>query len=501
MMDNLKNAFLSYTEAVQSRLQSASTEPKAKGPLRLIRSPAVLRSLVEKLEEEIAFKQLVAETRSAFAKKHDCSNIDELLWQEAVQNFFRRSGYYIKAFDGEAIDFDDAFQKYEEAFQRTERQITYLAPMEDVLFANPNMDISAFQIKSFKAAELEAILQNTINQVFYPWAAITGADLQRLHYCWFICVDEPAPMPKLGDVTFWYSSRVSIRCTEYPKVLESVLQPLALYDWQADGYRSSQLRTDQRRADKQRQETIDPWVHWKRFKIPFWLTADDNLLDTPMRAPDTSRVEIYVDPQTGEWEGQHPIMLDKNETEAFEAFVLRMGKLLAGLKAEQNGWDFAEVALCYLVKAFFTEGLEQLLWHITVLEALLGEKYKVTDSVARRLASILGRTENEQKSIKKQFKKLYNYRCDLVHGNVSQDAPHFGHLRIARVLARRTLLWFLEYLGHIQARIQQDQNRSSIPQRGDILTLIDLDQQSRLRLGHLIEDLPAGFPYVPEWME
>jgi hypothetical protein len=525
MMDNLKSAFRSYTEAVQSRLQSASSEAKAKGTLRLVPNPAQeLRDLVDELEKEAEFQQLVVETYSRYSEssgteaefqqwvvetysKDSESSRDirfprppfRQFWLRYVQTFFRRSGYSIKAFDGEAINLDDAFQRYEEAFQKREMQITYLAPMADVWFANQDMDFVTFRIRRFKAAELEAVLGNRINQVFYHWVAMTTSDLERLQSCGFICVNEPAPVPSLGCLTLSsdsFDSRVKIGWSHFPKALESALQPLVLYNWQVDGYRPSEVKAEKEGSGEKRQDAIELGVPWVRFGLPFWLKVNDYLLSAPGYAPDTSGLEIYKP------EGRPPpIWLNEKETEEFRDFTQRMGSLLTDLNPIPKEWQFLEIALGYLTKAFLTESIEQLLWHMTVLEALLGEKEKVTDSVARRLASIFGRTENERKAIKKQFKELYGYRCDLVHGNASQDTPHFGHLRIARNLARQPLLWFLEYLAHIQAGLQQDQDRNSIPQRDDILTLIDLDQQSRFRLRHLMENLPEGFPYVREWME
>ncbi len=53
-----------------------------------------------------------------------------------------------------------------------------------------------------------------------------------------------------------------------------------------------------------------------------------------------------------------------------------------------------------LVKAFFAEGLEQLLWHITAIDALLGEDASgLKEKLARRTASILGKTEDEKEIV------------------------------------------------------------------------------------------------------
>jgi hypothetical protein len=110
----------------------------------------------------------------------------------------------------------------------------------------------------------------------------------------------------------------------------------------------------------------------------------------------------------------------------------------------------------------------------------------------------LGKHDEESK---KQFGDLYDFRCDLVHGNVPEKEAYMGHLREARDLARRTLVWFLYYLDHIQAVIAKDQSNVSLPSREDLLKLIDQDKETRNRLDWLTKNLPEGFPYVREWMK
>ena len=232
---------------------------------------------------------------------------------------------------------------------------------------------------------------------------------------------------------------------------------------------------------------------------------DDNWLDSPSDTPDLSRLETesLIDNATDEEIGTRPLVcihLDKGETDQFRIFVQRAKGLLADLRIQQNDWQFVEIALGYFIKAFFTQGLEQLLWHLTTLEALLGEKRKdVTERLAQRVSSILGKNENEREALKKQFKDLYRFRSNLVHGNQFQEQVFSGHLRDARDLARRTLLWFLHYLTHIQASILNGQPVENIPNREKILLLLDMNERSRGRLSRLIEKLPTGFPNVSEW--
>lgn len=492
-MENiLQQIFRGYTNAVKSKLQKQAKELSSLFPNKTTE----LQILVDELENQPGFDLLVAETRSAFWKGYHGRS--ERAWRQAVKNFFRRSEYYSDTFEKKVISVDAVFQGYREAFQRRQIRVTYLAPMEYIHFAEQCMDFGTFQVRRFSADELRTICQNRVNDVFYRWAAI---DVKQLKDYWFICLTELSHTPKLGWIYADLNQldRVGIQYIGYPKAVHSALQQLALFDWQADRWKKPSTC-----GLKNQEEGLERG--WLGFKIPFVLILHDNLLDSLRRAPDIFRLgkEPVMDDR-GEEIGERPIVyihLSNDETNSFKAFVQRTGNLLTKLRPKQNNWRFRDVALGNLVKAFFVEGLEQMLWHITVVESLLGEKGEgVTDRLARRVASILGKDKEERKTLKKQFKELYRFRCDLVHGNPFEKQTYVGHLRNARDLARRTVIWFLYYLGALQVGIPHSQPTETIPTRQDILMLLDLDQNSKTRLRWLIDSLPAGFPYVRKWIE
>lgn len=71
MIDMLNEIFRIYTEAVQSKIQKRSEELNRKEPLRLLVNKAVeLRIMVDELENDDEFHQLVLETRSSFSGDH-----------------------------------------------------------------------------------------------------------------------------------------------------------------------------------------------------------------------------------------------------------------------------------------------------------------------------------------------------------------------------------------------------------------------------------------------
>lgn len=155
-----------------------------------------------------------------------------------------------------------------------------------------------------------------------------------------------------------------------------------------------------------------------------------------------------------------------------------------------------------LIKAFFADGLEQLLWRITALEAFLGEqKQGIATSLAKRTAAILGATEKERRKLRKQFDELYDLRCDLVHGNEFKKEAQWQQLFQARAFARTITIWFVHYLGMIAAKLNAGLWPGEAPKREDLLNLLDLSDLDRKRLSVLLNNLPAGFPKFPGWVD
>jgi hypothetical protein len=152
-----------------------------------------------------------------------------------------------------------------------------------------------------------------------------------------------------------------------------------------------------------------------------------------------------------------------------------------------------------LAKAFLTnDDLDQILWHVGVLDALFSEENAGVRQVMRpRIGNILGNTENEKKKIRKRFDELYEFRSDVVHGKEYTEKAQSRHLADARELARQSLLWFIDYLLLIDKNLrQQGIDFGQYPRRNELLSVLDFNKASLDRLGSLIRTLPGDFPRV-----
>jgi hypothetical protein len=487
MRENLRQAFNPYIALASRVLKAPRGDWSFEGGSVKLDDDAELRLRVDFLEKGSEFKELVKQTNLAFAERPD--HLSGLFCESAVGTFFRRSGYYLEVFDGRVPDAhtsEAAFGPYCAAFERRESSVRYLAPLEFLSFAEAQMDFDGFSLRQFTRDELDHLFRNGVNRMFFPWAVI---DADKLQPYWFLDVSESIPALEFGEepIDLW-QREVHFRYTSFPMAVEGVVKTLALFDWKANLLMGGEEEGDPK-------ERV-----WRGFGIPFILELDDNLLKPPRPAPDVATLAskpYYPDPETGEQHGWVPVeLIDLNgrETQSFIRFTSRIIGLDRGLRIHENKWEFFDIALGYLAKAFFAEDLEQLLWHITALEALVGEKgYGATERLRNRLASILAADEDQGKATGTQFDELYKVRCALVHGKQSHNQAYVGHLREARDIARKVAVWFLYYLAELQALRPQNP-----PAREECLEL--LDKKTGSPLLSLLDQLPSGFPPVPEWL-
>jgi hypothetical protein len=459
---------------------------------------------IKELETNPLFHDLVTETRHTFSgflpKEGRGDLINDIYkgeWEYRIKNFFRRSNIYYDVYLKNNIDIDLVFDKYIEAFQRTEINEYYLAPLDYVSFAENCMDFGQFKIKKFTIKELNEIFQNRINKIFYTNAFI---DAEQIEEYWFLCFSKSIPAPEIGlihleDAEGMDVCHVDIEYANYPAEILPFLKSLSLFDWGSDWLK------------EYKRQIKDIEVGWLRFNIPLVFIINDNLLDSPNHAPNLSllkKVQYYD--EDGEdicFSRLLYIDLDNAKTRKFKEFIDNTHRLLLSVKTEENNWQFFDIAINSFLKAFFSNGIEQILWYMISIEALLGQVEKSTENIANRMSRILGRTNEEKKTIKKKFKGekgLYDFRCKLVHGKTFKEKAYVSHLLEARSLSRRIILWFIHYLSRIQGQVVQHKDFEKIPTRDDILLLIDLDLNDRNRMKRLLINLPEAFPFMEEWI-
>jgi len=499
MSDKILEVFGRFVDSAK-----ALAEPDLESSVPKSAAEAVLPRRVEELEKRNEFRNLVAEARGTFAGEyHNKSN--EHVWHYHIHNFFCQSGYYLDVMHGKMLNKEAGLSAFSAAFQGHESRITYFIPLELVSFAQDLMDFGTFKVRRFSAEEWGNLLRNRINRVFYPYAAMDDDALELLSHYWFICVEVTSPVEHIGLIhipsgpttTLLFRGLAQRYYTAYPESVESTLRLLCLFDWSG---LEKKVKGDL--------SSKEDWQSLRLFNVPFVLEIKDNLLSAPASAPpDLSKLNTEpVFDERGEEIGQLPehwILLDNSETEAFKRFIQDIKDMVGGLRTSEYGWQFIEVALGYFTKAFFTDNrLEQMLWYITSMEALLGESGAgVTDRLARRIGSILGTNSKERDKYSERFRQLYKLRNSLVHGGQFAEAS-VADLLDTYLIARRAMLWFLHALHMVQSKIGEVQmNKQDTPDREELLMFLDLKIGSRDRLQWLKKEFPTGFPDVSHWLK
>jgi hypothetical protein len=509
MESELSSAFQNYLELVRQRVGVArsgiarwnaldeTTDTIVRLPLPLLSEDQLLAQLADDLERTMEFRSCV----SAIEREFPDRNVGGLpLHEECLKTYLRLSGLYQRLFESE-ISVDEETALVRATFAAPEQTTTFLVPLEFVDFprevdcddaalvrrpARPAEARAVFRIRHFTAEELDALLTNRPKRVFYRWAAVDSTTLAK---CWFL-VAGPHSKEEEGMMV---GSPYKVCFSDYPRPIQWAWQLLALYDWDSfDPVR--QREADAMLSSPDKVSCAEGPLH---FKAPFVLRSFMLPVEWPEPAP-AWQPDAWIHPSTGEESCEpNPFYLSEKKTDSFERFLREAGIRLKHIRRCEGLWSSLEIALGFLLKGFVTDTIEQLLWNITAIEAALGEKVDggLTKLLRSRVSRILGNTPAEQKSIARAFDKLYEFRSDMIHGNASLVKKNVwdGHLRLARELARRVVLWMVRFAGHAVASAPTPE---TVPKREDLLSLIDLDSGARA----YIANLPPGFPNLAEWI-
>jgi hypothetical protein len=389
-----------------------------------------------------------------------------------------------------SLDHHEICSLYEKELKAESGKWTYLAPIELVKFTEHPLKFDNFAIQRFTAWELTSLLRQRTCSIFYPWAVV--ADLNRLSQFWMVVCTEERPISHTSLIV--WGEKIKPKYSPFSGKLKNAFRILSLYKWR-DPYSIDENLLLSEDGVSVQSLNIYP-------SLPFTIQIPHGFLDNPPAAPDLSNLpmEPTVD-NFGEEVGDHPHLafdIRGNEAE-FREFVKNTDALIQRIKQVPQ-WEFMDVALSFMEKGFTDSGLEQLLWNITAVEALMGQRGSgLTNRLTKRVSYILGNTDEEISKIKGVFNKLYELRSTFIHGDARLLDPKVVHhdLAQAREMARQTALWMLSYLNHVLNEFEK--NKLDPPTRDNLLAVLNLDKKSRTQTANILTCLPNSFPRVPSW--
>ena len=200
-----------------------------------------------------------------------------------------------------------------------------------------------------------------------------------------------------------------------------------------------------------------PWDRWARFpdfnsfSIPWVYTINDDIFRWPSEppSPDTLSWEpdFLIDRDGKEVESERPVRFPIKERVS-EAHTSLNDTVWSDLMRVRKSPLFESPIAHFLVRGFVSDGVDEFLAHVMVIEAALGleidydgkrrnklpvKKQGATFRLATRLSALLG-----SKRAGEDFDKLFDLRSAFVHGR--SMSPITGEDRLlARRLARRTV--------------------------------------------------------------
>lgn len=478
-MSELATAVSSFLDValdhIRQRLGSGEEE---RPPARTVRPlPSSPRSWFEEAEATTQWDTLVSACADAFASEgHGRSRG---FWRSALAHWFRRSGVYLDCLRLIRPDPVAVTQCLSNDIRRPDEHVTLLALIEGVRFDRASLDLGSFAIVKPDNAQLAQLLGIEVNRVFYPHAITTTS---RLTNHWYLRLETRMSRRKMGKIYFQdpFGGPLPRRYTLYGPAIETALKRVVLWDWFPDYF-------DRPTPDVQSQEP------WHGFSIPFVIQSSDNMFLRPPSAPPVDK--LYYEPvfdASGEEVGEQPgiaFAFDASGTSRVESFLRGVDADLAEIQGASDSWGFLDLALSYVVKGFFAEGLEQLLWHLVALEALFAEdRPGITDRLSRRLAAIYSDDKDANHKAQSAFRELYRRRGELVHGQPFKKEAHHGHLGASRALARVAALQTLRLLAHI-TKERKNGRLARIPSREELLKAIDVDRGSAGQFAELLQAL------------
>jgi len=449
-------AFISFAEVVKKAISKVSPT-----------SPRHLFDVFKEIEGSHEFKMLGEIFSKAFGGKSTGAADSRL------NNYFRRSGFYLDIAKGKSADFNSAFEGLWAAFNNRDVKKTIIRPINFVNFPDNAIDFGIFKIQELSKDELDNLFEQEVCRIFYPDAVI---DTKKLALFYHIVEEsiKPKNTEKLNlielGVTWKDCSKVK---RKFP---DRTLQLLSLFDW---GDASSRHTPDDKETD----------FWFIPLDLPLDHTISNDLIAWPKASPDLSGLEMctYYTPDGKETDKEcpyFPVYLSNSQVAKLREVIANAYGFLKDIDLNECGWEFLEVSMGSLAKAFLSDGVEQLLWNVVALESLIGERQETTQTIRRRTGLIWGEGDKKKiNKIRKEVDEIYAFRSALVHGRAKfgdgkKDFLRY-HLRLARDYARKTVLWFLHYLSNIHRELQKGSiPLSNYPKQKELLLLLDYQIKS-----------------------
>jgi hypothetical protein len=327
------------------------------------------------------------------------------------------------------LSVENAAAQLDAAFRRTHATRLYLCPL-DMAGELPALKFGPNTIRRFTLGELEALVDAARLERINPnWIF----DAKRFSQFNWLVVEQMIALdgrPGAHAIPLFFKEfewgqdwgQIEPHRERFPTAVEAALFAIVLAPWE---------------------DWLDmPEIEWCDFRVPWVYRLDNDIFRSPAPPPSPDTLSWEPDSLV-DWDGE------EGEVERPWRLALNNGVAVAPDWLSDDAWSalayarksplFETPIAHFLVRGFVTTEMDEILAHITTIEAALGlqsdyrGKGGATKRMAKRVAALLGAAADGQ-----DFERLFNFRSAFLHGRAMGAIPGRDRL-LARRLARRVV--------------------------------------------------------------
>jgi hypothetical protein len=334
-----------------------------------------------------------------------------------------------------ALDPVVAANALDEAFRRKTSVRRHLCPL-DLADDLPVMTFGRSRVAKFSADELAALFDAPRIERTMPNEPL---DARRLaQFQWLVVEEEikldPQPEKRASPWMYMTMSRdfgeIDPYLGRFPPAVEDALFYLILAPWE----------------DWSTMQEVD----WRGFRLPWIHTVEEDLFIRPASPPSADSLTLepwIVDDDGEELELERATELPLSD-DAKRGLALVTDQAWRDLVTARATPLFETPIAHFLVQAFLSDGIDEVIAHMTAIEAAVGlemdhkafmrpkpdphKGMKPTNRVAARIGALL----NDKQSVQ-AYKDLFELRSQFVHGRGGLQKISTPQRVLARSLARR----------------------------------------------------------------
>ena len=328
------------------------------------------------------------------------------------------------------LSLDQAVLDLTEALTRTTTTRRYLCPL-DLADTLPPLRFGSAQVARFASGELDRLFDGPRMRRYYPRAVFEPRRLAMFQWLVVETTTSIDPRPEARAMPFLFESRdtdtgaIDPHRGTFPASVEDALAFLLIAPWE--------------------DWSTLPQVDWRGFRIPWVHVVDDDLFVRPTPPPnaDSLTIEEWIahDHWGEEEELERPTILPLED--AVSDLEAWSEARWSGFERARHGPLFETPVMHFLARGFASDGVDEVMAHMTAIEAALGTRYDkapkehkaVRTGTGRVSARIAGLLDDVDAAL--AYRDLFEVRSAFVHGRGGLDPVSTPQRVQARRLARR----------------------------------------------------------------